>query len=141
MDYQAPTLGPRRGKLFVSSVVKWMVPRPGVEPGLEVPETSVMSFSLPGHRNRRTDGKAISRLRLEQAHRNCHGVRALGLFCLAGLGLEHLVVPAFGLGAGDAEDIEHLVMDESVAHQDFARAEIERSAVHVGDASARLLHD
>ncbi len=24
------------------------VPRPGVEPGLEVPETSVMSFSLPG---------------------------------------------------------------------------------------------
>jgi transcriptional regulator with XRE-family HTH domain len=26
-----------------------MVPRPGVEPGLEVPETSVMSFSLPGH--------------------------------------------------------------------------------------------
>jgi hypothetical protein len=25
-----------------------MVPRPGVEPGLEVPETSVMSFSLPG---------------------------------------------------------------------------------------------
>jgi hypothetical protein len=26
------------------------VPRPGVEPGLEVPETSVMSFSLPGLR-------------------------------------------------------------------------------------------
>ena len=25
-----------------------LVPRPGVEPGLEVPETSVMSFSLPG---------------------------------------------------------------------------------------------
>jgi hypothetical protein len=25
-----------------------MVPRPGIEPGLEVPETSVMSFSLPG---------------------------------------------------------------------------------------------
>ena len=25
-----------------------VVPRPGVEPGLEVPETSVMSFSLPG---------------------------------------------------------------------------------------------
>ncbi len=24
------------------------LPRPGVEPGLEVPETSVMSFSLPG---------------------------------------------------------------------------------------------
>ena len=24
------------------------MPRPGVEPGLEVPETSVMSFSLPG---------------------------------------------------------------------------------------------
>jgi hypothetical protein len=24
------------------------VPRPGIEPGLEVPETSVMSFSLPG---------------------------------------------------------------------------------------------
>ena len=27
-----------------------MLPRPGVEPGLEVPETSVMSFSLPGQR-------------------------------------------------------------------------------------------
>jgi hypothetical protein len=27
-----------------------VVPRPGVEPGLEVPETSVMSFSLPGHK-------------------------------------------------------------------------------------------
>src|SRR5581483_1770084 len=27
-----------------------VVPRPGVEPGLEVPETSVMSFSLPGRR-------------------------------------------------------------------------------------------
>ena len=27
-----------------------LVPRPGVEPGLEVPETSVMSFSLPGRR-------------------------------------------------------------------------------------------
>src|SRR6202171_5870246 len=26
------------------------MPRPGIEPGLEVPETSVMSFSLPGHR-------------------------------------------------------------------------------------------
>ena len=25
-----------------------LVPRPGIEPGLEVPETSVMSFSLPG---------------------------------------------------------------------------------------------
>jgi hypothetical protein len=25
-----------------------VVPRPGIEPGLEVPETSVMSFSLPG---------------------------------------------------------------------------------------------
>jgi hypothetical protein len=24
------------------------MPRPGIEPGLEVPETSVMSFSLPG---------------------------------------------------------------------------------------------
>jgi hypothetical protein len=24
------------------------LPRPGIEPGLEVPETSVMSFSLPG---------------------------------------------------------------------------------------------
>ena len=31
------------------------VPRPGVEPGLEVPETSVMSFSLPGrYRGRQT---------------------------------------------------------------------------------------
>ena len=28
-----------------------LVPRPGVEPGLEVPETSVMSFSLPGLTN------------------------------------------------------------------------------------------
>ena len=28
------------------------MPRPGVEPGLEVPETSVMSFSLPGRRMR-----------------------------------------------------------------------------------------
>lgn len=26
------------------------LPRPGIEPGLEVPETSVMSFSLPGQR-------------------------------------------------------------------------------------------
>jgi hypothetical protein len=29
------------------------VPRPGVEPGLEVPETSVMSFSLPGRKPER----------------------------------------------------------------------------------------
>jgi hypothetical protein len=27
-----------------------LVPRPGIEPGLEVPETSVMSFSLPGQK-------------------------------------------------------------------------------------------
>jgi hypothetical protein len=26
------------------------LPRPGIEPGLEVPETSVMSFSLPGRK-------------------------------------------------------------------------------------------
>ena len=26
------------------------MPRPGIEPGLEVPETSVMSFSLPGRK-------------------------------------------------------------------------------------------
>jgi hypothetical protein len=31
-----------------ASVAFFRVPRPGVEPGLEVPETSVMSFSLPG---------------------------------------------------------------------------------------------
>ena len=31
-----------------------MVPRPGIEPGPEVPETSVMSFSLPGRRMRQT---------------------------------------------------------------------------------------
>ena len=30
-----------------------VVPRPGIEPGLEVPETSVMSFSLPGRPGRR----------------------------------------------------------------------------------------
>jgi hypothetical protein len=30
-----------------------LVPRPGIEPGLEVPETSVMSFSLPGRPGRR----------------------------------------------------------------------------------------
>src|SRR5208283_1692039 len=30
------------------------MPRPGIEPGLEVPETSVMSFSLPGRRARQT---------------------------------------------------------------------------------------
>ena len=28
------------------------MPRPGIEPGPEVPETSVMSFSLPGRRVR-----------------------------------------------------------------------------------------
>src|ERR1039458_8322802 len=27
---------------------RFLLPRPGIEPGLEVPETSVMSFSLPG---------------------------------------------------------------------------------------------
>jgi hypothetical protein len=32
-----------------------LVPRPGVEPGLEVPETSVMSFSLPGRAGRQKD--------------------------------------------------------------------------------------
>src|SRR5215472_9397202 len=30
------------------------MPRPGVEPGLEVPETSVMSFSLPGQTMRQS---------------------------------------------------------------------------------------
>jgi hypothetical protein len=30
------------------------VPRPGIEPGPEVPETSVMSFSLPGRSTRQT---------------------------------------------------------------------------------------
>ena len=47
------------------------LPRPGIEPGLEVPETSVMSFSLPGLGNRRTDRKAISRLGRGQGCRNC----------------------------------------------------------------------
>jgi hypothetical protein len=37
---------PAAERLTDSSVM----PRPGVEPGLEVPETSVMSFSLPGRR-------------------------------------------------------------------------------------------
>jgi hypothetical protein len=32
------------------SLTRGVVPRPGIEPGLEVPETSVMSFSLPGRR-------------------------------------------------------------------------------------------
>src|SRR5882757_2064220 len=31
------------------------MPRPGIEPGLEVPETSVMSFSLPGHAGEAND--------------------------------------------------------------------------------------
>ncbi len=40
-----------------SHIVRYFVelfalPRPGIEPGLEVPETSVMSFSLPGRRMR-----------------------------------------------------------------------------------------
>ena len=33
------------------------MPRPGVEPGLEVPETSVMSFSLPGRRTSMADAE------------------------------------------------------------------------------------
>ena len=41
-----------------------MVPRPGIEPGLEVPETSVMSFSLPG---REQNDEGIARGRMEQA--------------------------------------------------------------------------
>src|SRR5271167_3305606 len=40
------------------------LPRPGIEPGLEVPETSVMSFSLPG---RRQNQESIARGRDEQA--------------------------------------------------------------------------
>ena len=32
-----------------SALMDRAVPRPGIEPGLEAPETSVMSFSLPGH--------------------------------------------------------------------------------------------
>ncbi len=39
-----PTARPRGSNLEMKGVV----PRPGVEPGLEVPETSVMSVSLPG---------------------------------------------------------------------------------------------
>jgi hypothetical protein len=35
-------------KLLIFQLLATIVPRPGVEPGLEVPETSVMSFSLPG---------------------------------------------------------------------------------------------
>ncbi len=31
-------------------ISRYCLPRPGIEPGLEVPETSVMSFSLPGRR-------------------------------------------------------------------------------------------
>jgi hypothetical protein len=34
--------------LHLQRILPMKVPRPGVEPGLEVPETSVMSFSLPG---------------------------------------------------------------------------------------------
>src|SRR5215472_18573036 len=35
-------------KILVLQLLANRLPRPGVEPGLEVPETSVMSFSLPG---------------------------------------------------------------------------------------------
>src|SRR5215472_2662250 len=35
------------------AILAMKVPRPGVEPGLEVPETSVMSFSLPGLMDKR----------------------------------------------------------------------------------------
>ena len=37
-----------RENVTISAVAADVVPRPGIEPGLEVPETSVMSFSLPG---------------------------------------------------------------------------------------------
>ena len=37
------------------------VPRPGIEPGLEVPETSVMSFSLPGRQESNCRKQYISR--------------------------------------------------------------------------------
>src|SRR5215469_10641068 len=36
----------------IPNAPKLKMPRPGVEPGLEVPETSVMSFSLPGRQGK-----------------------------------------------------------------------------------------
>jgi hypothetical protein len=41
-------LEPKQLKTLIFQLLTNRVPRPGVEPGLEVPETSVMSFSLPG---------------------------------------------------------------------------------------------
>jgi hypothetical protein len=45
------------------------LPRPGIEPGLEVPETSVMSFSLPGRSLAdliNTSGSGAGQARLRQ---------------------------------------------------------------------------
>ena len=42
------------------TLTRSVVPRPGVEPGLEVPETSVMSFSLPGRKQKQAIPYAIA---------------------------------------------------------------------------------
>jgi hypothetical protein len=48
-----PAVAAAAQSLSIRGVLLIQVPRPGIEPGLEVPETSVMSFSLPGRPGRR----------------------------------------------------------------------------------------
>ena len=50
------------------------LPRPGIEPGLEVPETSVMSFSLPG-RVREGQMQKVSQARHPNKHHVAAGAR------------------------------------------------------------------
>ena len=54
---------PASWDLGVLGTQEVLVPRPGIEPGLEVPETSVMSFSLPGRGGRTADAESISAAR------------------------------------------------------------------------------
>src|SRR5208337_4295634 len=53
-----------QSRLHVPFIIKKLaarlVPWPGIEAGLEVPETSVMSFSLPGRPNRRHNYNTVT---------------------------------------------------------------------------------